>query len=162
MRALAWLLALTVLLTAPAAERSSGPLPAKVDLNNASKEALETLPGVGPVLAQEIMRARPFRVIDDLDKVKGIGPKKLEKIRPRVYITAMAARPPPRLATNTVTRVNLNTASQPELEKLPGIGPKRAEAIIAARPFKRPEDLLRISGFKRAQYEMLKDRVTVR
>ena len=38
--------------------------------------------GSGPELASRIMAARPFATADDLRRVKGIGPKKYEKIRP--------------------------------------------------------------------------------
>jgi competence protein ComEA len=48
------------------------------------------------------------------------------------------------------------------LEKLPGIGPKRAEAIIAARPFQKVEDLMKVQGLGRAQYDKLKDQIVVR
>jgi competence protein ComEA len=46
--------------------------------------------------------------------------------------------------------VNINTASAADLDALPGIGPKLAEAIVAHRqqygPFRRPEDLLQVKG----------------
>jgi len=45
-------------------------------------------------------------------------------------------------------RVNLNTASQQELEDLPMVGPKRAEALIAARPFRSWEDVAKVPGFE--------------
>jgi len=56
-----------------------------VDPNNASKEELESIPGIGPKIAARIIRGRPYKRVDDLLKVKGIGPKKLEKITP--YLT---------------------------------------------------------------------------
>jgi competence protein ComEA len=141
----------------------SGNIPLRVDINNAPKETIETLPGVGPKLADAIIAGRPFKTINDLDKVKGIGPKKLEVLRNRVFIVPMradAARAQP--ATNQLQHININTASQADLEKLPGIGPKRAEAIIAARPFQRVEDLLRVQGIKRAQFDKLKEHVVLR
>src|SRR4051812_43022597 len=141
----------------------SGKLMPRVDINNAPRETIETLPGVGPKLAQEIIAGRPYKTIDELDRVKGIGEKKLQQLRPRVFIVPMradAVREAPK--TNEVVRVNINTASQADLEKLPGVGPKRAEAIIAARPFQRPEDLLRVAGIKKAQFDKLKSQVVVR
>jgi len=141
----------------------SGPLKPRIDINNAPKETIETLPGVGPKLAQEIVAGRPYKTIDELDRVKGIGPKKLQQIRPRVMILPMRADTVRELPkTNVVLRVNINTAMQADLEKLPGIGPKRAEAIIAARPFQRPEDLLRVPGIKRAEFDKIKAQVIVR
>ena len=45
---------------------------------------LEALPGIGPVIARLIIEGRPYRSVDELDRVKGIGPKRIEKIRPLV------------------------------------------------------------------------------
>lgn len=59
------------------------------------------------------------------------------------------------------TKVNLNTASQAQLESLPGIGPAYAQRIIAARPFKNVRQLLSVSGIGAKTYEQLKDLVTV-
>jgi len=62
----------------------SAPTPSanKLDINTASVTELENLPGVGPVTAQSIIAARPFKSADDLRNVKGIGGgKKYEQIR---------------------------------------------------------------------------------
>jgi competence ComEA-like helix-hairpin-helix protein len=45
------------------------------------------------------------------------------------------------------TKVDLNTASPAELERLPGVGTEFANAIIASRPFKSVDDLRRVPGF---------------
>jgi competence ComEA-like helix-hairpin-helix protein len=69
--------------------RMSGPqlltLGLALDLNAATAQDLEALPGIGPVLARRILDYRTahgqFKKIDDLMQVSGIGPKKLEKMR---------------------------------------------------------------------------------
>ena len=60
------------------------PLPTPVDVNTATAERLQTLPGVGPALSRAIIDARPFRNYDDLAKVKGLGEAKLADLRGRV------------------------------------------------------------------------------
>ncbi|MBL9160607.1 MAG: ComEA family DNA-binding protein [Verrucomicrobiales bacterium] len=60
----------------------SGP----VDLNRASVEKLETLPGIGPETAKAIVKGRPYQTIEDLGRVKGIGPATIEKVRERVKV----------------------------------------------------------------------------
>ncbi|MCA9304456.1 MAG: ComEA family DNA-binding protein [Phycisphaerales bacterium] len=61
-----------------------------VDLNSANAAELELLPGIGPVTAEAIVRDRTenggFASIDDLDRVRGIGPKTIAGIRDRATI----------------------------------------------------------------------------
>jgi competence protein ComEA len=64
----------------------------------------------------------------------------------------------------TPIRVELNTATAAELETLPGIGPSKAEAIIAQRarrPFKRIEDIMRVKGIGRKTFKKLRPYLTV-
>lgn len=73
----------------PADTGSSAPT-SPVDLNAADATALDALPGVGPVLAARIVQYRetngPFRSIDQLDEVSGIGAKLMEQLRPLVHV----------------------------------------------------------------------------
>ena len=56
-----------------------------LDLNTATAEQLDELPGIGPALAERIMEARPLEGPEDLMDVSGIGPATWEAIAP--YIT---------------------------------------------------------------------------
>jgi competence protein ComEA len=171
---------------------ASGP----VDLNTASETSLESLPGVGPATAKAIIAGRPFANVDDLAKVKGIGPAKLAAMRAQVTVSSArtpppppAPLPPPRAPTGTTApatttatpkappaaarpsaataklapgqRVNLNTATTSELEALPGIGPVKAQKIVAGRPYGKIEDVMKVSGIKQGIFQKIKDSITV-
>jgi competence protein ComEA len=60
-------------------------------LNQATLSELGALPGVGPKLAQRVIEHRdekgPFRSVDDLRQVRGIGRKKFDRLRPHVLVT---------------------------------------------------------------------------
>jgi competence protein ComEA len=68
---------------------SGGPAPL-VNLNTATLDQLDSLPGIGPTLAQRILDHRtehgPYRSVDDLLDVSGIGDKRLEDLRSKVTV----------------------------------------------------------------------------
>jgi competence ComEA-like helix-hairpin-helix protein len=55
-----------------------------ININTATAAELETLPGIGPVIARRIIEGRPYRSVEELERVKGIGKKRLEEIRPLI------------------------------------------------------------------------------
>jgi competence protein ComEA len=71
-------------------EASAPDSSAPVDLNTATAEQLDALPGVGPTTADAIVRDREthgaFRSVDDLARVRGIGPAKLAQLRDLVTV----------------------------------------------------------------------------
>jgi endonuclease YncB( thermonuclease family) len=54
----------------------------KLEINGASREALQSVPGIGRVLAKRIIEARPFASANGLRQIKGIGAEKYERLRP--------------------------------------------------------------------------------
>ena len=64
----------------------------RVNLNTATEEELVTLPGIGPSYAKRIVEYRekngPFKRVEDLLNVQGIGEKTLEKIRDKVTVSS--------------------------------------------------------------------------
>ena len=72
----------------PAGSAQKGSAP--VNINTATAEELQTLPRIGPAMAQRIIAWREahggFRSVDELDAVPGIGPSMLENLRPLVMV----------------------------------------------------------------------------
>lgn len=67
-----------------------GVAPGPIDINRATTDELDTLPGVGPSTARAIVDERdrngPFATVDDLERVPGIGPTKLDRLRDLVVV----------------------------------------------------------------------------
>lgn len=82
------------LLLAPCGVAKKKPPAQPVNLNTANSEQLQQVPGIGPATADRILQMRKsygsFKSVNDLMAIRGIGPKRLEKMRK--YLTVM--RPP--------------------------------------------------------------------
>lgn len=89
-----------------------------VNLNTATPQQLDILPGVGPSAAQRIVEYRhktPFAKIEDLRRVKGFGAKKFQKLKPH-------------LAVSGATTAELKTREEPQgaSENAPTVQGRRA------------------------------------
>lgn len=66
----------------------------RIPLDRATAEDLELLPGIGPSIARRIVESRTregaFETVEQLDRVKGIGPRTVERLRPFVTVSARA------------------------------------------------------------------------
>ncbi len=156
--------------------RRSRPISAAepLDPNSASEEELDRLPGVGPATARRIVRVRDetgrFSGPEDLLAVPGIGQATLARIgpfltwpdgsggpvRPRVVRPERGAGRP----SQTQRVLDLNRASQEDLEGLPGVGSTLAARILALRDtlggFRTADDLERVRGLGPATVTRLK------
>ena len=138
---------------------------AGVNVNTATEAELTQLPGIGPAKAAAIVQHRtqngPFASLADLDAVSGIGPATLANITPLVQFSKdgkpVAAAPAAAVgdkaaapAAQSAGGVNINAADAAALQTLPGIGPSKAQAIVADRtangPFTECGDLQRVRG----------------
>jgi competence ComEA-like helix-hairpin-helix protein len=90
-----------VLATVPAAIAKKKPPAHPINLNTAGATELQQVPGIGPSTAQKILDTRKsygaFKSVDELLAIKGIGPKKLDKMRK--YLTV--GKPPARKQSNS-------------------------------------------------------------
>ena len=60
--------------------QAEGPL--RVNINTATQEELESVPGIGPTRAAAIIAGRPWSSVDDLERLTGVGPRQIEELRP--------------------------------------------------------------------------------
>ena len=134
-----------------------------LNINTATAEELDTLPGIGPARAADIITTRRqlggFSSVQDLTMVMGIGPATLDKIITEACVTVAGGTTGDNTGTDTgsstpVTTpancININTATAEELDTLPGIGPARAADIITTRRqlggFSSVQDLTMVMG----------------
>jgi competence protein ComEA len=152
-------------------KQSSG----QVDLNAASEKELNDLPGVGAATAKKIIAGRPYASVDDVKKA-GVSSAQLEKFRSQVTVsaegasTAKASSSPDTTASKSKSRsekstssaggmVDLNSATESDLNALPGVGPATAKKIIAGRPYASVDDVKK-AGVSSAQLEKFRSQVT--
>jgi competence ComEA-like helix-hairpin-helix protein len=98
-RAHRWQIAFVVLaafLLAPVAGAQKKPPTKPLDLNSATLQELQQLPGIGPSTAKAIVQFReksgPFQRVEDLLAIHGISKARLEKLRPYVKVTPPAPK----------------------------------------------------------------------
>jgi competence protein ComEA len=138
--------------------------PGHVDLNTADLKTLETLPGIGPALAQKIIDARPFKTVADLEKVSGIGEAKMKELKDLVTVGTKASTAKSQLAPGE--KLDINTATAEQLDALFGIGPVKSQAIVDYRTangkFKAIEDIMKVKGIKEGEFAKIKDFIKVK
>ncbi len=136
-----------------------------LDLNAATAQELQELPGVGEATARKIVAGRPYSRIDDLAKA-GVPARTVDGIRSLVRVGAASAKGKARAIAAPIEKsagkVNVNTAEIAELESLPGVGAAIAKAIVAGRPWKSVADLEKIRGLGSGpRFERLRELITI-
>jgi competence protein ComEA len=120
--------------TAPAgqANTSSSTKTNKVDLNQATLEELETLPGIGPATAKAIIQGRPYHNINELTNVNGIGPSKFSALKSHITV-----KPQKTSASTAPSSTPKSAVSAPKTSSAPpdaGAGSSTHHAATAKAP----------------------------
>ena len=110
----------------PALFAKKKPPAAPVNLNTATSEQLQQVPGIGPSTADKILQMRKsygaFKSVDDLLAVRGIGPKRLDKMRKYLVVAKVVAKQ----SGAAVTKSSVTKPVSPP--------PKTAAAATAKKP----------------------------
>ena len=173
--------------------RPSEPIPParQIDVNIAERSELLQVPGIGNNMADNILAHRRefgnFRQIDDLQSVKGVGAKTLDKLRPWLRVEAaetaepveVLARKPNSTAMKASTAslpatrsaklkpgdppINVNKATEEDFLRLPGVGPTLAANLVAYRRegYKTIAELRRARGIGAKTLENIRPFITI-
>lgn len=127
-----------------------------LDLNAATAEELETLPGIGAILAERIVSYREavggFQTLEELQQVNGIGSGIYSQIAPYLFIigelqtispepdtqpseSSEPTMPEEKTASDSesIPHLDINIATAEDFQKLPNVTPEQAEAIVRLR-----------------------------
>ncbi|MDE2645144.1 MAG: helix-hairpin-helix domain-containing protein, partial [Bacteroidota bacterium] len=142
------------------------------NINTASATDLQRVNRIGAVKAQAIVNYRdqngPFRSLNELNRISGIGPATLENFREAGFCVKVSTETgdnsdtPTQVSSENSTTVNapcinINTADTAELQRVNRIGAVKAQAIIDYRnqngPFRSLDELTRVRGIGPATLE---------
>jgi competence protein ComEA len=108
---------------------------APININTATSEQLQEVPGIGPATAEKILQMRKsygaFKSVDDLLSIKGIGKKRLDKMRK--YLTVGKPAAPAKPASTNATPAK-KTAASPPAKKNPPAPPAATDADDSEEP----------------------------
>jgi len=91
-----------------------------IDINAASQSELESLPGIGPVKAKSIIEGRPYKSINDLRRLKGIGEKTLDKFKDMITVGTAKKEAPAKVIKQEPIKVPIYSVESYKLLKCHG------------------------------------------
>jgi DNA uptake protein ComE-like DNA-binding protein len=110
----------------------TAPLPPLVDPNTATEKELTAVPHITPAIAKGILSRRPFATVTDLDnylKEQKLTPEQLTEVYGKLFV-----------------RIKLNSATDDEILKIPGIGQRMLREFKEYRPYKSVEQFRKEIG----------------
>ncbi len=139
----------------------------KLNINRATVDQLESLPGIGPARATAIIEYREsigeFESVDKLTGISGIGPAILETLRESVTVGEGPEKET--LPVKQPETIQLNEATVRQLQELPGIGPVTARNIIDYRNnrggFATVAEIKQVPGIGERTYQNIVDKLEV-
>lgn len=131
----------------------------RLNVNTSSEADFSILPGVGNVTAHRIVKFREgiggFKAVSELKRVKGISEGLFQQLEPNLTLFEKS---------DLKVLIDINSAGEDALKKLPGMSAKEANSIIEYRKrnegFDKVEELL-LAGIEKKQYEEIRDLVTI-
>lgn len=131
----------------------------RLNVNTSSEADFSILPGIGDVTAHRIVKFREeiggFKAVAELKRVKGISDGLFQQLEPNLTLFEKS---------DLKVLIDINSAGEAALKKLPGMSAKEANSIIEYRKrnegFDKVEEMS-LAGIEKKQYEEIKDLVTV-
>ena len=131
--------------------------PQPININTCSSADLQSIPGVGTVLARRIVEERPYDSLEDVVLVKGVSTNVMHVLRQRSVAVIAANDNLTESDWSNITTLDINNCDEQLLLQLPGVGPKIADRIVSGRPFDYIDDLREIKGIGANLFDKLHD-----
>lgn len=130
-------------------------LPQPININMCSAEDLQSIPGVGIVLARRIVAERPYDSLEDVKLVKGISTSVMHVLRQRSVAVVTTHDNARESVWSSTAPLDINTCDEELLLQLPGVGPKLVSRIVSRRPLDYIDDLREVKGIGANLFEKL-------
>ena len=136
----------------------------KINVNFASVELIDSIPGMGKTTAERIVEfvksKGKIESLSELSTLQGMTPKKLSNLNLYLCVSGGIT------SATEQKKLNLNFATEAEIEKLPGVGPSLAKSIIETRnskgSFQSLDDLQEVPGLSEKTFRKFENFVDVR
>ena len=131
--------------------------PQPININTCSSADLQSIPGVGTVLARRIVEERPYDSLEDVVLVKGVSTNVMHVLRQRSVAVIASNDNLTESDWSNITTIDINNCDEQLLLQLPGVGLKIADRIVSGRPFDYIDDLREIKGIGANLFDKLHD-----